>query len=140
MYHNYLKKNKNNNKEDGEDIIDLTQLTNATSKKTSYICKSCDNTKLIDYSEEQLYNSFAGKCYICPSCGKIYDSSLEKLPQAPSEVRSSLGQNDNPSSELIFETIVEDRGTVSRFYDNIIFDSSRGDDAKYDLKEIPKKE
>jgi hypothetical protein len=44
------------------------------------------------------------------------------------------------SSELIFETIVEDRGTVSRFSDNIIYDSSRGDDAKYDLKEMPKKE
>jgi hypothetical protein len=52
----------------------------------------------------------------------------------------SLGQNDNPS-ELIFETIAEDRGTVSRFSDNIIFDSSRGDGyTKYDLKELQKKE
>jgi hypothetical protein len=52
----------------------------------------------------------------------------------------SLGQNDNPS-ELIFETIAEDRGTVSRFSDNIIFDSSRGDGyAKHDLKELQKKE
>jgi hypothetical protein len=42
------------------------------------------------------------------------------MPHAPNEVRSSLGQNDNPSSELIFETIAEDRGTVSRFFDNII--------------------
>jgi hypothetical protein len=51
-----------------------------------------------------------------------------------------LGQNDNPS-ELIFETIAEDRGTVSRFSDNIIFDSSRGDGyTKYDLKELQKKE
>jgi hypothetical protein len=136
MYHNYLKK-KNKNKEDDKDIIDLT---NATSKKTVYTCKSCDNTKLIDYSQGQLYNPFAGECYICPSCGKIYDSSLEKLPHAPSKVRSSLGQNDNPL-ELIFETIAEDRGTVSRFSDNIIFDSSRGDEyAKDDLKETQKKE
>ncbi|MFZ0556874.1 MAG: hypothetical protein WAM26_16455 [Nitrososphaeraceae archaeon] len=29
------------------------------------------------------------------------------------------GHNDNPS-ELIFETIIEDRGAVSRFSDNII--------------------
>ena len=43
-----------------------------------------------------------------------------------------LGQNNNPS-ELIFETITEDKGTVSRFSDNIIFDSRRGDEyAKYD--------
>jgi hypothetical protein len=113
-----LKKNKN--KEDDKNITDLTHLTNATSKKIGYICKSCDNTKLIDYSQRQLYNSFAGKYYICPSCGKIYDSSLEKLPHAPSGVRSGMGQNDNSSPELIFETIAEDRGTVSRFFDNII--------------------
>jgi hypothetical protein len=134
-------KKKSKNKEDDDDIINLTQLTNATSKKTDYICKSCDNTKLIDYSQGQLYNPFAGECYICPSCGKIYDSSLEKPLHAPSKVRSSLGKNDNPSSELIFETIVEDRGTVSRFSDNIIFDSSRGDEyAKDDLKETQRKE
>jgi hypothetical protein len=116
-YLNYL---KNKNKEDDKNIIDLTHLTNATSKKTGYICKSCYNTRLIYYSQGQLYNSFAGKCYICPNCSKIYDSSLEKLPHAPSEVRSSMGKIDNPSSELIFETIAEDRGTVSRFFDNII--------------------
>ena len=42
-----------------------------------------------------------------------------------------LGHNNNPS-ELIFETITEDRGAVSRFSDNIIFESGRGDEfAKY---------
>ncbi len=41
-------------------------------------------------------------------------------------------ENDNPS-ELIFETITEDIGTVSRFSDNIILGSSKGDEyAKYD--------
>ncbi|MGB7634178.1 MAG: hypothetical protein WBL68_10665 [Nitrososphaeraceae archaeon] len=48
------------------------------------------------------------------------------------DIIDCLGQNDNPS-ELIFETIIEDRGAVSRFSDNIIFDSSRGDEyVKYD--------
>ena len=48
------------------------------------------------------------------------------------DIIDCLGQNDNPS-ELIFETIIEDRGAVSRFSDNIIFDSGRGDEyAKYD--------
>ena len=48
------------------------------------------------------------------------------------DIIDCLGHNNNPS-ELIFETITEDRGTVSRFSDNIIFDSGRGDEyAKYD--------
>jgi hypothetical protein len=48
------------------------------------------------------------------------------------DIIDCLGQNNNPS-ELIFETITEDRGTVSRFSDNIIFDCGRGDEyAKYD--------
>ena len=45
------------------------------------------------------------------------------------DIIDCLGQNDNPS-ELIFETIIKDRGAVSRFSDNIIFDSSRGDEIK----------
>ncbi len=47
------------------------------------------------------------------------------------DIIDCLGQNDNPS-ELIFETITEDRGTVSRFSDNIIFESGRDEYAKYD--------
>ena len=61
-----------------------------------------------------------------------YLKKKNKDEENENEIIDCLGQNDNPS-ELIFETIIEDRGAVSRFSDNIIFDSSRGDEyVKYD--------
>lgn len=65
-----------------------------------------------------------------------YLKKKNKDEEDDNDIIDYLGQDD--PSELIFETITEDRGTVSRFSDNIIFDSSRGDEyAKYDP---PKKE
>jgi hypothetical protein len=65
----------------------------------------------------------------------MYQNYLKKKgkdEEDDNDIIDCRGQNDNPS-EFIFETITEDRGTVSRFSDNIIFDSSRGDEyAKYD--------
>jgi hypothetical protein len=65
----------------------------------------------------------------------MYQNYLKKKSkdeEDDNDIIDCRGQNDNPS-EFIFETITEDRGTVSRFSDNIIFDSSRGDEyAKYD--------
>ena len=61
-----------------------------------------------------------------------YLKKKNKDEEDDNDIIDCLGQNNNPS-ELIFETITEDKGTVSRFSDNIIFDSSRGDEyAKYD--------
>jgi hypothetical protein len=61
-----------------------------------------------------------------------YLKKKNKDEEDDNDIIDCLGQNNNPS-ELIFETITEDRGTVSRFSDNIIFDSSRGDEyVKYD--------
>lgn len=60
-----------------------------------------------------------------------YLKKKNKDEEDDNDIIDYLGQDD--PSELIFETITEDRGTVSRFSDNIIFDSSRGDEyAKYD--------
>jgi hypothetical protein len=64
----------------------------------------------------------------------MYHNYLKKNKdkEDDNDIINCLGQNNNPL-ELIFETITEDRGTVSRFSDNIIFDSSRGDEyVKYD--------
>ena len=59
-----------------------------------------------------------------------YLKKKNKDEEDDNDIIDCLGQNP---SDLIFETITEDRGTVSRFSDNIIFDSSRGDEyAKYD--------
>ena len=63
-----------------------------------------------------------------------YLKKKNKDEEYDNDIIDCLGQNDNPS-ELIFETITEDRGTVSRFSDNIIFDSSRRDEyVKYDFQ------
>ena len=58
----------------------------------------------------------------------MYHNYLKKFKdeEDDNDIIDCLGQNNNPS-ELIFETITEDRGTVSRFSDNIIFDSRRGE-------------
>ena len=62
-----------------------------------------------------------------------YLKKKNKDEENDNDIIDCLGHNNNNPSELIFETITEDRGTVSRFSDNIIFDSGRGDEyAKYD--------
>ena len=50
-----------------------------------------------------------------------YLKKKNKDEEDDNDIIDCLGQNNNPS-ELIFETITEDKGTVSRFSDNIIFD------------------
>lgn len=58
-------------------ITDLASIAvNGIKDRDLCICKDC-SSELLDYPEAQIENPFAGPSYLCPSCNKVYDSSIE---------------------------------------------------------------
>jgi hypothetical protein len=109
---------RNNNKEaisqDKHDVIDLASSINeakASANNNTFLCKYCIEP-LVFYPQARIDNPHAGPSYICPKCGVVVDSSLEKLPKASKKVTSSIG---SPTNNIPFiETIAENAGQNTR--------------------------
>jgi hypothetical protein len=106
-----MRKSKGKADSDNHNIIDLaTSVNTSLASDIKYVCKECEGSQVLrEYPQAQLYNPHAGKCYICPACSRIYDSSLEKLPKATKKVVSNLGAGNVPTTPII-ETIQENAG------------------------------
>jgi hypothetical protein len=105
MRNNKGKRNKATT-QDKHDIVDVaTDIIQAQASNIKYICKECEGSQLREYPQAQLYNPHAGRSYICPTCNKVYDSSLEKLPKAVKKVRSNVAsaEESTPFIEIINE-------------------------------------
>jgi hypothetical protein len=93
----YSKKTPENNRKGtipskDDDIIDLTTVDNTPKKK--YLCPQCKEL-LQDWPAAKFYNPHAGACYRCPTCDKIYDSSIHKLPTVINKSKPTMTQASN---------------------------------------------
>jgi RNase P subunit RPR2 len=96
------------------DIIDVaTSISQAQTASIRYTCKYCPDATatLLPYPQARVQHPHAGPSYICPKCGTVYDSSLEKLPRAAKRVTGAIEAAETPP---FIETIDERAGVQDR--------------------------
>jgi len=96
MYSKEIKQEDNKH-----EVVDLaTPFNVAAAAEKKYVCENCHDV-LVDYPQAKCYNPHAGPSYRCPTCNRIYDSSLQKLPKASKKVQSSLGRQQSGDTGFI---------------------------------------
>jgi hypothetical protein len=80
-----------------DDIIDLTTVDNTPKR---YLCPQCKEL-LQDWPAAKFYNPHAGPSYRCPTCDKIYDSSLQKLPTLVKKSKPTMANTANANEPIV---------------------------------------